>query len=91
MRRNLAKMAMFLSAQETPYFALSGKDGEFEINNLPSGKWTLQVWHEKAGNVDEVTVDGKASKWSKGRVEVTINADGVTDLGEIKLSPSLFR
>lgn len=77
--------------QETPYFAVSGKDGEFEINNLPSGKWTFQVWHEKAGNIDEVSVDGKAAKWSKGRVEITVNADAVTDLGEIKLGPSLFQ
>ena len=84
-------MKGWLLPQDTPYFAVSGKDGEFEIHNLPSGKWTFQVWHERAGSVDEVTVDGKTTKWSKGRVEVTINADAVTDLGEIKLSPSLFR
>lgn len=75
---------------ETPYFAVSTKDGAFEISNLPSGKWTFQVWHEKARAVSEVTIDGKATKWSKGRVEVTINADGTTDLGEIKVSEALF-
>ena len=84
-------MQGWLLPQNTPYFAVSGKDGEFEINNLPSGKWTFQVWHEKAGNVDEVTVDGKVTKWRKGRVEFTINADTVKDLGEIKLSEALFQ
>jgi hypothetical protein len=76
--------------QKSPYFAVSGKDGEFEIKNLPSGKWTFQVWQERAGSVDDVTVGGKKTKWSKGRVEVTINGDQTTDLGEIKLSAALF-
>ena len=84
-------MQGWLLPQDTPYFAVSGKDGEFEIHHLPSGKWTFQVWHERAGSVDQVTIDGKATKWSRGRVEVTIDADGVTDLGAIELSPSLFR
>lgn len=84
-------MTGWVLPQETPYFAVSDKDGEFEIINLPSGKWTFQVWHEKARGVDEVTVDGKATKWSKGRVEVTINADGTTDLGEIKVGEALFQ
>jgi plastocyanin len=76
---------------DTPYFAVSRENGEFEINNLPSGTWTFQVWHEKAGGIGEVTMDGKTTKWSKGRVSLTINADTVTDLGEIKLSEALFQ
>lgn len=83
-------MTGWVLPQETPYFAVSGKDGAFEINNLPSGKWTFQVWHEKA-SVDEVTIDGAAKKWSKGRVEITINGDATTDLGEIKLAEALFQ
>ena len=31
------------------------------------------------------------TKWRKGRVEFTINADTVKDLGEIKLSEALFQ
>lgn len=42
---------------ENPYFAVSSKDGSFEIKNLPPGKYTLEAWHEKLGSVTkEVTV-----------------------------------
>jgi plastocyanin len=30
-----------------PYFAITDKDGNFEIKNLPAGKWRLVYWHEK--------------------------------------------
>ncbi len=83
-------MKGWILPQETPYFAASGSDGGFEINNIPSGKWTFQVWHETAGSVDDVKINGKATNWSKGRVEVTINGDETTDLGEIKLAAGLF-
>jgi plastocyanin len=29
-----------------PYYAITDKDGNFEIKNLPSGKWRLVYWHE---------------------------------------------
>lgn len=31
-----------------PFGAVSGKDGTFEIANLPSGKHEFRVWHERA-------------------------------------------
>ena len=75
---------------KTPYFAVSGADGSFEIKNLPAGVWTFQVWHESAGGVEEVSLGGAAAKWSKGRVEFTIKPDETNDLGDIELSPELF-
>ncbi len=83
-------MKGWIVVQDSPYTAVTNKNGEFEISNLPSGKWTFQVWHEVGGNIDEVTMSGKATKWSKGRLEVAINGDETTDLGEISLAPSVF-
>jgi hypothetical protein len=30
----------------TPYFAVTDKDGNFEIKNIPAGKYTLKTWSE---------------------------------------------
>ncbi len=84
-------MTGWVLPQDTPYFAVSGKDGEFEIKDLPSGTWTFQVWHEKARSIGNIEVNGKAAKWSKGRVDVTITADAITDFGDIKFSEDLFQ
>ncbi|MGL6074193.1 MAG: hypothetical protein ACRC8S_08530 [Fimbriiglobus sp.] len=29
-----------------PYFAITDKDGKFEIKDLPAGKWRVVYWHE---------------------------------------------
>ena len=84
-------MKGWLVVQGSPYAAVTNKDGEFHISNLPSGNWTFQVWHEVGENIDEVRIDGKTTKWSKGRVEIAIDPDDTTDLGEIKLAPSAFK
>ena len=32
-----------------PYFQVTGKDGAFEIKNLPPGEYVIEAWHEKFG------------------------------------------
>jgi hypothetical protein len=81
-------MKAWLLVQETPYMAVSDKEGNLEIKNVPAGEWTFQFYHEKAGFVREVILDGKPTEWSKGRLE--INIEGDTDLGEVRLPASLF-
>ena len=39
-------MEAFIVVLETPYFAVSAKDGSYEIKNVPAGKHMLKVWHE---------------------------------------------
>ena len=43
-----AEMSAYVVVTETPYFAVTGKDGKFVLKDLPAGKYTLKVWHEKA-------------------------------------------
>lgn len=76
--------------KDTPYMAVSDANGKFTIENLPEGEWTFQVWHEKAGYIDSVIIDGKKTSWSKGRVEQKITS-GDNDLGEIKVPASVFK
>ncbi len=40
----------------TPYFAVSAKDGSYSIKDVPPGKYTLKIWHEKLKGED-VTIE----------------------------------
>lgn len=77
-------MSGYLLVKDDPYAAVSDADGKLTIKNLPAGKWTFVIWQERAGYVDEVKQNGKATKWTRGRVTVDIKA-GANDLGEIKI------
>jgi len=42
---------------EHPYYVVTNEEGEFVFENVPPGKYTLQVWQETLGTVNqEVTV-----------------------------------
>lgn len=41
------EMEAYILVLETPYYAVSAKDGTYEIKNVPAGKYTLKIWHEK--------------------------------------------
>lgn len=42
------EMSAYIVVVETPYFAVTGRDGTFEIRGVPPGSYTLKVWHEKS-------------------------------------------
>lgn len=80
-------MKGFILPRDNPYFAVSDKEGAFEIKNLPAGEEIeIQLWHEKADNGLEVD-----SKWPKGRQKLKLTADGVLDLGELKVSAAVLK
>jgi hypothetical protein len=40
-----------------PYYALTNEEGQFVLQNVPPGKYTLQVWQESLGTLSrEITV-----------------------------------
>ncbi len=43
-----AEMSAYVIVAETPYFAKTDKDGRFILKDVPPGKYTLKVWHEKS-------------------------------------------
>lgn len=54
-----------------PYFAVTGKDGHFEIKNLPPGTYTVEAWQEKYGIEDQrVTIAPNQSQ----QVSFTFNS-----------------
>jgi hypothetical protein len=42
-------MFAYVTVVDSPYFAVTGKDGSFKIENVPAGKYTLEAKHRKAG------------------------------------------
>jgi len=51
-------MTAWVGIVDHPYFAVTGADGSFTIGNVPAGKRTISVWHEKLGTLTK-TVDVK--------------------------------
>ena len=52
---------------EHPFYALTNEQGEFTLENVPRGKYTLQVWQESLGNVTQEVVVG-----DKGATTVSV-------------------
>jgi plastocyanin len=42
------EMSAFVIVTETPYFAVTDKEGKFTLQDVPPGKYILKVWHEKS-------------------------------------------
>jgi len=56
-------MKMYVSVVKGPFFAVTDKDGKYEIKGLPPGDYTLAFVHEKLGEQDQkVTVAAKDTK-----------------------------
>lgn len=55
-------MFAWVTVVDSPYFAVSDKDGKFTIKNVPPGKYTIEANHRKLGvQTQEVEVkDGNA-------------------------------
>ena len=54
------EMEAFVVVLQNPYFAVSKMDGTYTIKNVPAGKYTLIVWHEKLKSQSvEVVVQGE--------------------------------
>ena len=55
-------MTAYVGVVSHPYFAVSGDGGTFEIDNVPLGTQTIQVWHETYGMLTKtVRVQGGAT------------------------------
>ena len=42
-------MQGYFAVLRTPYFAVTGDDGDFSLGDLPPGRYTVTAWHETLG------------------------------------------
>lgn len=56
------EMEAFVVVLQNPYFSVSEKDGTYTIKDVPPGKYTLTIWHEKLkGKSVEIVVPEEGS------------------------------
>jgi plastocyanin len=56
-------MKSYIAVFKTPFFAVTKKDGTFDLKGLPPGTYTIEAWQEHYGVVDQqVTIGPKESK-----------------------------
>lgn len=57
-------MKAYIGVMSNPFYAVSGKDGSFEIKGVPPGTYTVVAWHEKypQGQTTTVTVGPSEKK-----------------------------
>ncbi len=62
-------MLAWIHVADSPYHAVTGKDGAFRIAEVPPGAYTLVAWHEYTGEV-EVPVTVKPKETAQVAVEL---------------------
>lgn len=62
-------MLGWIQIVDSPYYFQTGEDGEFTIDNIPPGEYTMVVWQEFVGDT-EITVNVKAGETNELDVEI---------------------
>jgi plastocyanin len=66
------RMVAYVLVMENPYYAQPANDGSFTIDNVPSGRYRLHVWHERIPS--EVVKDVSAAEAED--LQIALNARG---------------
>lgn len=53
----------YIAVFKHPFFAVTGKDGSFDLGSLPPGTYTIKAWHEQLGtSTQTITVAASEAK-----------------------------
>ena len=55
-------MAGWIAVMDHPFFDITVEDGEFHIESVPSGRFTIEAWHEKLGTMTESVLVAPGSR-----------------------------
>ena len=66
-------MKAYIAVLGTPYFMVTGKDGQYTIGNVPPGTYTLTAWHEMYGPTTQMVTVGPSEKKT---VDLMVKATG---------------
>ena len=59
-------MTAYYFVMDHPYFAVTNEKGEFKIDGLPAGEYTLAAWHEEFGEQSVVITVGESGSVEAG-------------------------
>ena len=66
-------MKSYIGVMKHPFYAVTGKDGTYEIKGIPPGEYEVEAWHEKYGKMSaKVQLGPKDSK----AADFTFRSDG---------------
>jgi hypothetical protein len=68
-------MKAYIRVFDHPYYAVTDKDGNFEIKNAPAGNWKLKIWHDSGWLGGAAGRDGR---------DIEVKSGGATDLGKVE-------
>jgi plastocyanin len=78
-----AQMSAVIAVLDTPYFAVTKRDGSFEIASVPAGEYRLHVFHERA---TEATLDAATKRvTATGQESVALPAIPISESGYIAI------
>ena len=84
-------MRGYLLIRDDSYNSISNERGLFVIANLPLGEpLNLQLWHERAGYLRNITSTTGHKTSPVGQLKITLTEE-VTDLGEFQVPAELFK
>jgi plastocyanin len=72
-----ARMAAYVVAVPTRWYAQAGSDGRYEIAGVPAGRYHLRAWHDRGG---EQTRDVTVTADARVQGDVELDARGWRDL-----------
>ncbi len=69
-------MKSYIAVLANPYFQVTGKDGSFDLKDVPPGNYKLIAWHELYGTQEQdVTIGPKEAK----TITLTFSTKSVND------------
>jgi len=84
-------MRAYVGVLQHPFFAVTDKDGKFEIKGVPAGTYTVVAWHEKypQGLTQSITVGASEAKQADfSFTPQQLTAESVEG-GSLRLMPAL--
>jgi plastocyanin len=76
------QMSAVIVVLKTPYFAVSDKNGAFEISGVPSGEYHLRVFHERAARE---TLDALARNITVDSEPIDLRALAISESGYLQV------
>lgn len=70
----------YVLVTEHPYFAITDADGNFTLDQVPPGTYTITIWHEGMARIEKTTKAYIASEACKTTRKVTVTPGAVTNV-----------
>ena len=83
-------MKAYIGVMRTPFYAVSGTNGAFEIKGVPPGKYTVVAWREGGANGQEKTIDVTVPANGSAKADFSFGGAATTSVSpSLQMMPAL--